>query len=76
MEMEKQIVFSSISEMIIRKYIRFALEMVTTLNWEHLMTVWVLKYGERILPETGKMRSFFVESIQEIHGYRGSEIAI
>ena len=71
MEMEKQIVFSSISEMIIRKYIRFALEMVTTLNWEHLMIHFsVLKYGERILPETGKMRSSFVESIQDIHGYR------
>lgn len=71
MEMEKQIVFSSISEMIIRKYIRFALEMVTTLNWEHLMIHFsVLKYGERILPETGKMRLSFVESIQEIHGYR------
>ena len=71
MEMEKQIVFSSISEMIIRKYKRFALEMVTTLNWEHLMIHFsVLKYGERILPETGKMRLSFVESIQEIHGYR------
>lgn len=29
-----------------------------------------LEYGERILPETGKMRLSFVESIQEIHGYR------
>lgn len=45
--------------------------MVTTLNWEHLMIHFsVLKYGERILPETGKMRLSFVESIQEIHGYR------
>ena len=61
----------ALSEMIIRKYIRFALEMVTTLNWEHLMIHFtVLKYGERILPETGKMRLSFVESIQEIHGYR------